>query len=65
MSAGQPTEEEQERTIYVGNLTTDATKEILYTIFIPFGDIKHIDMPQDLETGATRGMAFVEYFASH
>jgi peptidyl-prolyl isomerase E (cyclophilin E) len=50
-----------ERTIYIGNISDDVTEEVLYTVFIPFGEIKHIEIPKDHETGEFRGFGFVEY----
>lgn len=50
-----------ERTIYIGNLHEEVSDEILYQIFIPFGEIKSIEIPKDIETGSLRGFGFVEY----
>ena len=33
--------------IYVGGLDTNVTEEILHAAFIPFGDIKSIQIPKD------------------
>jgi RNA recognition motif-containing protein len=46
--------------IYVGNLSFNATEEDLQELFSQYGEIKRIQMPVDRETGRFRGFAFVE-----
>ena len=50
-----------DRTVYVGNINEEVSEEVLYTVFIPFGDIKHIEIPKEHETGELRGFGFVEF----
>ncbi len=46
--------------IYVGNLSYDATQDDLSTIFAEYGEVKNVTLPKDRETGRQRGFAFVE-----
>ncbi|NET32769.1 MAG: RNA-binding protein [Cyanothece sp. SIO1E1] len=46
--------------IYVGNLSFDATPEDITEIFAEYGTVKNVHMPKDRETGRLRGFAFVE-----
>lgn len=45
--------------LYVGNLSFDTTEEDLRYLFEEFGDIIDCYMPEDRETGRSRGFAFV------
>jgi RNA recognition motif-containing protein len=47
-------------TIYVGNLSFQATEEDLREVFADYGEVKRISLPVDRETGRKRGFAFVE-----
>lgn len=47
-------------TIYVGNLSFQATEEDLREVFAEYGEVKRISLPVDRETGRKRGFAFVE-----
>ncbi|MBW4495436.1 MAG: RNA-binding protein [Oscillatoria princeps RMCB-10] len=47
-------------TIYVGNLSYQATEEDLKAIFAEYGPVKRVVLPTDRETGRLRGFAFVE-----
>lgn len=49
------------RMIYVGNIDETVNESVLYEQFIPFGDIKNIDIPKDPISLQFRGFAFVEY----
>lgn len=46
--------------IYVGNLSFQATQDNLTQIFAEYGTVKRIQLPTDRETGRLRGFAFVE-----
>jgi len=46
--------------IYVGNLSYEATEEYLSQVFAEYGTVKRVQMPTDRETGRMRGFAFVE-----
>ena len=46
--------------IYVGNLSYEATQEDLGTVFAEYGTVKNVTIPNDRETGRSRGFAFVE-----
>lgn len=47
-------------TIYVGNLSYQATEEDLQEIFADYGKVSRVTLPTDRETGRVRGFAFVE-----
>ncbi|MEY3331928.1 MAG: hypothetical protein RLZZ176_228 [Cyanobacteriota bacterium] len=47
-------------TIYVGNLSYQATEEDLKAVFAEYGKVKRVVLPTDRETGRMRGFAFVE-----
>ncbi|KGF72545.1 RNA-binding protein [Neosynechococcus sphagnicola sy1] len=47
-------------TIYIGNLSFQATEEDLKEIFTEYGNVSRITLPIDHETGKKRGFAFVE-----
>lgn len=47
-------------TIYIGNLSYQATEEDLKSVFEEYGTIKRVVLPMDRETGRMRGFAFVE-----
>lgn len=49
------------RTLYVGGLADEVTKEILSAAFIPFGELRNVEMPLDNSTGSHRGFGFVEF----
>lgn len=46
--------------IYVGNLSFQASQDNLTQIFAEYGTVKRIQLPTDRETGRLRGFAFVE-----
>ena len=48
-------------TLYVGGLEENVNEAILHSAFIPFGDIKDVNIPLDNTTGQHRGFGFVEY----
>ncbi len=47
-------------TIYVGNLSFQATEDDLKEVFAEYGEVSRISLPTDRETGRKRGFAFVE-----
>ncbi|EDX83916.1 MULTISPECIES: RNA-binding protein [Cyanophyceae] len=46
--------------IYVGNLSFDATRDDINEVFVEYGSVKSVKVPTDRETGRVRGFAFVE-----
>lgn len=46
--------------IYVGNLSYDATEADVNTVFSEYGTVKRVQLPTDRETGRMRGFGFVE-----
>ncbi|MCM1984398.1 RNA recognition motif domain-containing protein [Lyngbya confervoides] len=47
-------------TIYVGNLSYQATEDDVNEVFSEFGSVKRVQLPTDRETGRKRGFGFVE-----
>jgi RNA recognition motif-containing protein len=47
-------------TIYVGNLSFQATEEDIKEVFAEYGEVARVSLPTDRETGKKRGFAFVE-----
>lgn len=47
-------------TIYVGNLSYQATQDDLNGVFTEYGEVKRVQLPTDRETGRMRGFGFVE-----
>jgi len=48
-------------TLYVGGLEETVTEATLHAAFIPFGDLKDVNVPLDHATGKHRGFGFVEF----
>ena len=46
--------------IYVGNLSYDATRDDINAVFAEYGTVQRVHLPTDRETGRPRGFAFVE-----
>lgn len=46
--------------IYVGNLSYDVTQDDLNSVFKEYGTVTRVHLPQDRETGRSRGFGFVE-----
>jgi len=49
------------RVLYVGGLDEQVSEEILHAAFIPFGDLRSVQVPKDFSKGTSRGFGFVEY----
>lgn len=47
-------------TVYVGNLSYEATQEDVTEVFKEYGSVKRVQLPSDRETGRMRGFGFVE-----
>ncbi len=47
-------------TIYVGNLSYDATQDDLKQVFSEYGTVTKAYLPTDRQTGRPRGFAFVD-----
>lgn len=47
-------------TIYIGNLSFQASEEDLREIFADYGTVNRVSLPIDRESGKKRGFAFVE-----
>eukprot|EP00898_Chlorokybus_atmophyticus_P006164 jgi/Chlat1/6549/Chrsp45S06012 len=48
-------------TLYVGGLQETINESVLHSAFIPFGDIKDVNIPLDHATQKHRGFGFVEF----
>lgn len=46
--------------IYVGNLSYQATESDLTEVFAEYGTVKQVQLPTDRQTGRLRGFGFVE-----
>jgi RNA recognition motif-containing protein len=47
-------------TIYVGNLSFQATEDDIKDVFAEYGEVTRVSLPIDRETGKKRGFAFVD-----
>jgi RNA recognition motif-containing protein len=47
-------------TIYIGNLSYQATEADIREVFSEYGTVQRVVLPIDRETGRMRGFAFVE-----
>lgn len=47
--------------LYVGGLDQSVTEETLFAAFIPFGDIREVNLPRDFTENTNKGFAFVDY----
>jgi len=48
------------KTIYLGNLPTEATEKQVATLFSQHGEVAKVSLVNDRETGKSRGFGFVE-----
>jgi RNA recognition motif-containing protein len=48
-------------TIYIGNLSFQATEEDLREVFAEYGKVSRISLPTDRETGRKRGFASLKW----
>mmetsp|Transcript_35181 Transcript_35181/g.77011 ORF Transcript_35181/g.77011 Transcript_35181/m.77011 type:complete len:123 (-) Transcript_35181:95-463(-) len=49
------------RTLYVGGLDDNVDRAMLQAAFLPFGEIRTVEIPSDNKTGKHRGFGFVEF----
>ena len=47
-------------TIYIGNLSFQASEDDIREVFAEYGKVSRISLPVDRETGRKRGFAFVD-----
>lgn len=47
-------------TIYVGNLSFQATEQEVREVFGEYGTVSRVSLPMDRDTGRMRGFAFIE-----
>ncbi|MDH5786294.1 MAG: RNA-binding protein [Chromatiales bacterium] len=48
------------KTIFVGNLPTQATEEEIKTFFSEFGVVRKIELPRDIFSGRNKGFALID-----
>ena len=46
--------------IYIGNLSYDATEDDITSVFSEYGSVTKVKLPTDRDTGRKRGFGFVE-----
>lgn len=46
--------------IYIGNLSYQATEDDVRSVFAEYGEVKRVQLPVDRESGRKRGFGFVE-----
>ncbi|GMH77708.1 hypothetical protein TrVE_jg7566 [Triparma verrucosa] len=51
----------QKKSLYIGGLSSTATPTIIKAAFIPFGEIRDVDVPMDFKTGQNKGFCFLTY----
>lgn len=51
----------EQSTVFVGNLSFSISKDELREVFQKFGEIVDISMPIDRETGRLKGFAFIQF----
>lgn len=49
------------RTLFIGGLDENVTTELLHAAFIPFGEIRTVEIPTQRDSGKHRGFGFVEF----
>merc|ERR1719373_1209991 len=49
------------RTVYVGGLQEEVDREVLKAAFLPFGELRNVEIPVDNKSGKHRGFGFVEF----
>ena len=49
------------RALYIGGLDTAVTEPTLRAAFLPYGPIRHIEIPMDYQAGNNKGFAFLEF----
>jgi nucleolin len=49
-------------TLFVGNLSWEASEDSLWDVFAEYGDVKGVRMPTDRDTGKVKGYGYVEFF---
>lgn len=52
----------QVTTLYVGNLDSNVTEELLFSYFSKYGLIYSLKIPKDRQTKISRGFGFVNFF---
>ena len=48
------------KTLFIGNLNTDASEQDLTELFAQYGTVRKIQLPRDIFTGRNKGFAFVD-----
>ncbi len=48
------------KTIFVGNLPTDATEDEVRELFSQHGKVRKLELPRDIFSGRNKGFAFID-----
>lgn len=48
------------KTLFVGNIASNATENDIRELFSGFGTVRKLEMPRDIFTGKCKGFAFVD-----
>jgi len=48
------------KTLFIGNLATDATEQEITELFAAYGTVRKIELPRDIFTGRNKGFAFID-----
>lgn len=48
------------KSLFIGNLPTDASEQEIVDLFTPYGKVRKLDMPRDIFTGRNKGFAFID-----
>ena len=57
--------DDNEKTLFVNNISSDTSQEDLYSLFGEYGKVKYINLPtfkRGPKTGQMKGIAFVKYY---
>lgn len=53
------------RKLYVGNFPWATTEDVLRVMFEGYGDVRTIEIITDIDTGKSKGYAFIEMSTAH
>ena len=48
------------KTLFIGNLATDASEQELTDLFTQYGTVRKIKLPRDIFSGRNKGFAFMD-----
>lgn len=59
-SQGASAQSTPTKTVFVGNMSWNTTEDLLRESFSQYGEVNHVRIPTDKETGRVKGFAYVE-----